>query len=475
MPKAGGAADGPSVLFIEGFTRAGDSYVNGLLSQQGAWRGTAIDRITCIGDQQLWPEAMDACRLAIASGAYHALVIVDLSAQIEAFEADLGLVIMKFAQSGGAVAFTSREGFSLPPTLSRLFGTSWTSSHYYRAKWSITAKNSARVAATFGIVDGDGGGRDGVPLSTSEARFSLKACSLRGVPGHEACFGANRKAGPTATEYDVCIATRDVGDGSICFFGDVCPQPITARLVASYVHCAAGRRGGPVAAWELGSRLVLESSKFEAAMRAKEAGNDAFGASRFDEALARYDEALEFYGESLGESKQRDEKTKLCSNRAECLLKLRRWREAAAAADDALAISPAHEKSLLRRARARMEMEDFANDDEGDHLRLAIGDLERVAAGRAGDAVSTAKRLLLAAREREKKLGDGAGSRGRANDFFGAGGSVGYGAAAGGEDADDDMDVSEGEESDGDAPDTDGDFESDFRDQELLRKFRMNV
>ena len=69
MPKAGGAADGPSVLFIEGFTRAGDSYVNGLLSQQGAWRGTAIDRITCIGDQQLWPEAMDACRLAIASGA----------------------------------------------------------------------------------------------------------------------------------------------------------------------------------------------------------------------------------------------------------------------------------------------------------------------------------------------------------------------------------------------------------------------
>ena len=86
---------------------------------QAVWKGVAVERrnFDHAGDAR----AVASCQEAIASGRFHAVVVVDLSASeiVGAFETYLGGLLQEFARKGGAVAFTSSEGQLLPPTLNR--------------------------------------------------------------------------------------------------------------------------------------------------------------------------------------------------------------------------------------------------------------------------------------------------------------------------------------------------------------------
>ena len=80
---------------------------------------------------------------------------------------------------------------------------------------------------------------------------------------------------------------------------------------------------------------------------------ERFAEGEFELAADRYAGAIAAFGAKPGAGAQRDEKVKIFSNRAECLLKLKRWAQAASDASAALELDERHEKSLLRRAKAQ--------------------------------------------------------------------------------------------------------------------------
>jgi hypothetical protein len=149
---------------------------------------------------------------------------------------------------------------------------------------------------------------------------------------------------------------------------------------------------------------------------------------------------------------QREERVKLCSNAAECCLKLELWREAVQLASDALQDDAAHVKSRLRRAKAALALgqREAASEDlelivrQGDaaQVKVAAGLLrpiqdekksERQAAERAEAARAAA--MIRGAGGYGRAEADGAaGSFGGAGGMGGASvrGSGGRGGSAGG-------------------------------------------
>jgi hypothetical protein len=91
----------------------------------------------------------------------------------------------------------------------------------------------------------------------------------------------------------------------------------------------------------------------------KRKGNEAFGNRDYDGAVGYYDEALasskgaiqKFY---VAPVDQVEEVVNVLSNRAECELRQRRFRDAAETATDALFLMNNHEKSRIRRVRAEL-------------------------------------------------------------------------------------------------------------------------
>ena len=265
LAKLPGATDGPCVLFIEGFAMA-DFMAGNLLglpskipgvptSQEAkvAWRGMRIMRISCLVEMELSKLAMEACCVEIASGLYHAVVVVDLAQDHRLFESELGTALQTFVGAGGALAFPTSEGLNLVSTMARLFETAWVGSSYYRTQWSAAEENRENIQSTFGD-------------RLSSSAFSAKACSLRKVPPHERCFGVNEKsrtqslvpfmtgqvvskpAEPDA-DYDVCVATHRFGEGTVAFFGDVNCEGRTAELVAAFIGSTS--KEFPVNAWRV--------------------------------------------------------------------------------------------------------------------------------------------------------------------------------------------------------------------------------
>lgn len=153
----------------------------------------------------------------------------------------------------------------------------------------------------------------------------------------------------------------------------------------------------------LGPRGPVDATAFVRVTEAKARGNALFGTKRFVDAIVAYDEALGFFGLSWGSVAQRDEKVKIYSNRAECELKLGRWKEAAASAAAALGITPGHTKSLVRRARAYAELGE---------LPKAEAD---VAALRASGGATTRDLAPVVARIKARRKGAGPASPGGAS------------------------------------------------------------
>jgi hypothetical protein len=170
-------------------------------------------------------------------------------------------------------------------------------------------------------------------------------------------------------DYDVCVATAQFGSGRILFLGDVNCECATSSLVHAF--CAA------LPPSSFGS-LAEDELREVAAQRA--AGNSSFLTSDFAAAIERYNAALQVFGGRLGSEAQRAEKSKLLSNKAECLLKLARWRDSARAATAALAADAGNAKARCRRARALVELGtqedvDLASSDLRELRRAGVSDL----------------------------------------------------------------------------------------------------
>ena len=363
-------------------------------ANEAAWRGLRHERIGLECGER--PDRLELCRRAIASGRFHAIILSDLSENhraVPAVEHELGPTLQRFVHGGGAIAVTTCDAAMALPMLQRLFRVTWKMGGYYRTMWSPARENTAVVTRTF-------------PGELATGSFSAKAHAVCHVPEHERLYGttpdsrtqsnvpfmAGRDVGTrddadsvtsaAAEDYDVVCARHTYGEGSIALFCDINMESATVQRVLGYCRlCTPDVPADAVA--------LLDEPSFASAMSHKTQGTAAFGAQSFGAAAEAYEAALAMYQERGGaRGVQREEKIRLCSNLAECRLKLGHWEEAAHAASEALALEPAHAKSLVRRAKAA--------DKLGD-TEAAVRDLRRVTGSATTPGVGEAAQVAAAA------------------------------------------------------------------------------
>ena len=413
-------------------------------ANEAAWRGLRHERIGIECGER--PDRLELCRRAIASGRFHAIILSDLSENqraVPAVERELGTTLQLFVRGGGAIAVTTCDAAMCLPMLQRLFGVGWRMGGYYRTNWGPARENAESVAQAF-------------PGNLATKPFSAKAHAVRQVPEHERLYGttpdsrtqslvpfmsgqsvgsrtdADSVTSAATEDYDVVIAKHSYGDGSLALFCDINMESATVQRVLGYCKLST-----PDAPPEGVSRL--DEDAFAAAMDHKAQGTTAFGTQSFGAAAEAYEAALAAYGERGGaHGPQREEKIKLCSNLAECRLKLEQWEEAAAAASEALALEPAHAKSLVRRAKAA----DKLGDPEA-----AARDLRRVTGSSSTPGVGDAAQVAVAAallRPIVAKLRDAKKDARRQEDESRSGFRAGFASALGGDGRQpDSMDVSD--------------------------------
>ena len=407
---------------------------------EASWRGMRYERIGLECGER--PDRLEFCRQCILSGRFHAIVFSDLSENeraVPAVERELGPVVQRFMQGGGAVAVTTADAAMVLPMLERLVGVSWQMGGYYRTTWSPDRQNATGVAAAF-------------PGSLATGSFSAKAHAVRAVPEHERIFATTREsrtqslvpfmagrdvgqredadsvASGATQDYDVVIARRAYGAGSLMLFCDINMEPETVQRVLGYV-----KQCSPDA--PIDSVARLDSAAYTEASTLKATGNAAFRAQDFAAAAAAYERALAVYGERGGAAgEQRDEKVKLSSNLAECRLKLGEWLAAAMAASESLALDPTHPKSLVRRAKAAEELGE--NEAAARDLQCVVGGAadaaQKQAAQRLLQQVVAKRREAEKEAKRREAMKNSAFRAGFAGALGGGGGGDGGGGGSGG-------------------------------------------
>ena len=115
---------------------------------------------------------------------------------------------------------------------------------------------------------------------------------------------------------------------------------------------------------------VLTEQEMGMVAEAKDAGNEQFKAGSINDALALYNKALEVFADRRGGPTQRVEKSKLCANRAECLLRLKKWEAAMKSATIAIQLDATNAKARFRRAKA---LEALGGEN---NLKAALDDLD---------------------------------------------------------------------------------------------------
>ena len=104
---------------------------------------------------------------------------------------------------------------------------------------------------------------------------------------------------------------------------------------------------------------VLTEQEEAMVAAAKEEGNAHFAEARFREALSKYSQGLMVFADRSGDNRQRQLKSKLLANRAECLLRLEQWEAASKAADAALLCEPGNNK-IITAAKVRLRRKSHA-------------------------------------------------------------------------------------------------------------------
>ena len=303
-----------------------------------------------------------ACLSALDSGAFHGVIVCDLSHHFEDFQASLGKSLRDFSHAGGCVAFSTSEGLQLAPFLGQMFGTEWKAGGYDRQTWQRSRDNKQIVDVNFS--------------TNSVASYSAKAASLKNVPTNECMYvSEGGSANNTMFGRTVGVAVHDIGSagGSIAYFGDVNMEEATALLLLSYV---SRRCIGSLAASNDKNAWFIE------AMSKKQSGNLAFGKRQFVKALDHYKVAVSIFQSqqthALGEEKL--QLLNIRSNMAEACLRLSKWQEANIQATYALQIDETHIKSLLRRAKAfiGMEQDESAHTDLGNlFVQMCLKDIQK--------------------------------------------------------------------------------------------------
>ena len=122
-----------------------------------AWRGMTVRRFFFSSSSEhaeFADLAADACRSEIASGTYQAIVLPDLSEDLDIFEKELGPALQVFVRAGGFVAFRwvpRAHDDALVLLLQRLFDTEWQSEPTSggELRW-IAATENDQFSETFG-------------------------------------------------------------------------------------------------------------------------------------------------------------------------------------------------------------------------------------------------------------------------------------------------------------------------------------
>ena len=100
----------------------------------------------------------------------------------------------------------------------------------------------------------------------------------------------------------------------------------------------------------------LESTEMEELLEHKKLGNEAFSSKEFEKAIKHYDDALMvvLLDMFVAPVEQINTIVSVLSNKAECQLRLKLYKDAGCTATDALMFDNNHEKSRLRRAKAEL-------------------------------------------------------------------------------------------------------------------------
>jgi tetratricopeptide (TPR) repeat protein len=102
----------------------------------------------------------------------------------------------------------------------------------------------------------------------------------------------------------------------------------------------------------------LDSEEMEELLEHKKLGNQAFSSKEFEKAIEHYDDALivVLLDMFVAPVEQINTIVSVLSNKAECELRLKRYKDAGCTATHALMFDNDHEKSRLRRAKAELAM-----------------------------------------------------------------------------------------------------------------------
>mmetsp|Transcript_23892 Transcript_23892/g.34948 ORF Transcript_23892/g.34948 Transcript_23892/m.34948 type:complete len:308 (-) Transcript_23892:261-1184(-) len=122
--------------------------------------------------------------------------------------------------------------------------------------------------------------------------------------------------------------------------------------------------------WELSGLMGEEDpDTFQSIVEFKMEANSAFAGRQYEDACGLYDKALKL---CLSPEKacvmpcdQLEEKMKIHSNKAECLLRLKKYEDAARAANEALLLDSSNDKSRFRRGKATFMAAEKVHDAFG--------------------------------------------------------------------------------------------------------------
>ena len=146
---------------------------------------------------------------------------------------------------------------------------------------------------------------------------------------------------------------------------------------------------------------ILTPQEEDMVQQRREAGNAAFRAGRIEEALRGYNQSLEIFADRHGGPEQRQLKSKLYANRAECLLRLSSWEAAEKAARLALELDATNAKARYRLARALEQLGGEAHLHEAlaqiDQLRLPTTARPTAAAAHDAEPAAAASQPAAAA------------------------------------------------------------------------------
>mmetsp|Transcript_3863 Transcript_3863/g.7311 ORF Transcript_3863/g.7311 Transcript_3863/m.7311 type:complete len:436 (+) Transcript_3863:229-1536(+) len=357
-----------------------DPYINGTR----IWLGGA-GCCECPDNSLL--RGFDACKLAIESGNYHCIVVVQATnvKMVDEFHLKLGSLIKRFVFLGGVVAFPSSQLVVLKVIKNLFERIAWTVGRSYsvRTEWGICLMNKTYVQKIFG--------RDKI------SSLKAKCVGLRNVPIHERCFEKDtgvqcsnvlvskedRDSENISTtlvhetsisQFDVSIAIHNHGDGSIAYFGDAHFDKATISRISKYIRSRSPN--DPIC---FGRNLSEQT--FAKVIRAKINGDTHFKLRNIKAALSSYKVGITKYGDVLGPCPvQKQELAGLLESVSLCLLKMRRPDDALESAERALDLDPGRSKCLFQAAVAYQSLARRRPDLTGflAHLVAAKKALEKI-------------------------------------------------------------------------------------------------